>query len=205
MIAAFSRAIAAIVGPSRSMWSRATLVIAATPPSQAWVASSRPPSPTSTSATSRSASAKWRKTTAVSSSNSVGSPWRRATRSATASTACDVAGEVVGVDGPAVDHDPLAIADQVRLGRLADAQAGRAQRAPGQGQHAALAVGARDERAADRELRVAQRVEQGPGPAQPQADAEPAAVGQRGERRRGRLGAMATRPATRHSRVSSSS
>ena len=54
MIAAFSRAIAATVGPSRSMWSRATLVIAATPPSQAWVASSRPPSPTSTSATSRS-------------------------------------------------------------------------------------------------------------------------------------------------------
>ena len=30
------------------MWSRSTLVIAATPPSQALVASSRPPSPTST-------------------------------------------------------------------------------------------------------------------------------------------------------------
>ena len=87
MIAAFSRAMAAIVGPSRSMWSRSTFVTTATPPSQAWVASRRPPRPTSTSARSRSASAKWRKTTAVRSSNSVGSPWRRATRSATARTA----------------------------------------------------------------------------------------------------------------------
>ena len=43
---------ARIVGPSRSMWSRSTLVITATPPSQAWVASSRPPSPTSTTARS---------------------------------------------------------------------------------------------------------------------------------------------------------
>ena len=52
MIAAFSRAIAAIVVPSRSVWSSATLVTTATPPSQACVASRRPPSPTSTSATS---------------------------------------------------------------------------------------------------------------------------------------------------------
>ena len=87
MIAAFSRAIALTVEPSRSMWSRSTLVIAATPPSQAWVASSRPPRPTSTTARSTASSANQRNATAVSSSNSVGSPWRRATRSA-AATAC---------------------------------------------------------------------------------------------------------------------
>ena len=44
------------VGPSRSVWSSPTLVSTATPPSQACVASSRPPSPTSTSATSSPAS-----------------------------------------------------------------------------------------------------------------------------------------------------
>ncbi len=59
MIAAFSRAIAVIVGPSRSVWSSPTFVTAATPPSQAWVASSRPPRPTSTRATSSRASAKY--------------------------------------------------------------------------------------------------------------------------------------------------
>ena len=68
------------------MWSSPTFVTTATPPSHACVASSRPPSPTSTSATSRSASAKWRNITAVSSSNSVGAPSRRSIRSAAAST-----------------------------------------------------------------------------------------------------------------------
>ena len=86
MIAAFSRAIAVTVGPRRSVWSRPTLVTTATPPSQAWVASSRPPSPTSTSATSSDDSAKCRNITAVSSSNSVGGPSRGAIRSATGST-----------------------------------------------------------------------------------------------------------------------
>ena len=110
MIAAFSRAIAGIVSPSQSMWSSATLVIAATPPSQALVASSRPPSPTSTSATSTPTSANQRNTTAVRSSNSVGGPWRRATRSATASDLGDQPREVAGVDRLAVDLDPLAVA-----------------------------------------------------------------------------------------------
>ena len=60
MIAAFSRAIAATVGPSHSVWSRSTFVIAATPPSQACVASSRPPSPTSTTARSTASRANQR-------------------------------------------------------------------------------------------------------------------------------------------------
>ena len=152
MIAAFSRAILAIVSPSRSMWSRSTLVTTATPPSQACVASSRPPSPTSTSATSGRTSANRAKTTAVSSSNSVGSPWRRATRSAAAEHATDQPGEVVGGDRPPVDADPLAIGHEVRLGRRTDAIAGGPQRRVGQGEHAALAVGAGHQRAADRQL-----------------------------------------------------
>ena len=54
----------------------------ATPPSQACVASSRPPSPTSTMARSTASRANQVKASAVISSNSVGGPWRRATRSA---------------------------------------------------------------------------------------------------------------------------
>ena len=105
MIAAFSRAIAAIVGPSRSVWSRATLVIAATPPSQAWVASSRPPSPTSTSATSRSRLGEVAEDhrgqqlelgrLAVAARDPVGDGEHR----------LDEAREVAGVDRPAVDRD----------------------------------------------------------------------------------------------------
>ena len=85
-MAAFSRAIAVTVGPSHSIWSRPTLVTTATPPSQAWVASRRPPIPTSTSATSGRVSAKCRNMIAVSSSNSVGGPRRRAMTSASGST-----------------------------------------------------------------------------------------------------------------------
>ena len=51
-IRTFSRAMAAIVGPSWPMWSSPTFVSTATPPSQALVASRRPPRPTSTSARS---------------------------------------------------------------------------------------------------------------------------------------------------------
>jgi hypothetical protein len=111
------------------------------------------------------ASAKWRKTTAVSSS------------------------------------DPLAIRDQVRLRGLADTQASGAEGTPRECQHAALAVRAGDERAAEAELRVAECGEQRSGPTQTEPDAEAAAGRQRGKRlvivgRRGRGG---------HSRVSSSS
>ena len=156
MIAAFSRAIAAIVGPSRSMWSRSTLVIAATPPSQAWVASSRPPRPTSTRATSSPASRevtehdRRQQLELGRDPRGAGRPGRRA-GSTSATRRVNVSASI----GPAIDLDALAIGDEVRLRRLADAEPGRPQRAAGQRQHAALAVGPR--RRARREPRAAGR------------------------------------------------
>ena len=207
MIAAFSRAIAVTVSPSRSMWSRSTLVTTATPPSQAWVASSRPPRPTSTRATSGRTSANQAKTTAVSSSNSVGSPWRRATRSATVRTRPTSRAKSAGGDRPAIDHDAFAVGHEVRLRRGPDPVAGGPQRGVGQGQDAALAVGPGDERAPDRPFRVVELAQQGSRPAQAQADPEPAALAECLERLPvaqavRRLGHR--RPVT-HSRVSSSS
>ena len=86
--------------------------------------------------------------------------------------------ERVGRDRTAVDDQPLAIRHEVRLGRLADPQARGPKRRSGQGQHAALAVRAGDERAAQAELRVAEFVEDGPDPPEAQVDAEPTAVGE---------------------------
>ena len=176
MIAAFSRAIAVTVDPSRSMWSRSTLVIAATPPSQAWVASSRPPSPTSTTARSTRSSANQRKATAVSSSNSVGGAGPAGDPSRGVEDLADEPGERRRVDEPAVDLEPLAIAHQVRLGGLGDAVAGGPQRRPGEGEDAALPVRAADERAAEAQLRVAELAQERPGPAQPEPDPETTAV-----------------------------
>ena len=94
----------------------------------------------------------------------------------------DVTGEVVGADRPAVDDDPLAIGHEVRLRGLADAQAGGAQGTAGERQHAALAVRARDERATHGELGIAEGSKERARPPEAQPDAEPAAVGQCGER-----------------------
>ncbi len=113
----------------------------------------------------------------------------------------DQPGEVVGGDRPAVDADPLAIGDQVRLGRGAGPIAGGSKRGVGQGQHAALAVGAADERAAHGPFRIAQFVQQRPRSPEPKPDAEPAAIGQRLER----LSVGQAHRAAGHSRVSSSS
>ena len=95
----------------------------------------------------------------------------------------DVAGEVGHGDGRAVDDDALAVRHEVRLGRLADAQPGRPERAAGDGQHAALAVRPGDEGAAHGELRVAELAQERAGPAQAEPDAEPTAVGERGQGR----------------------
>ena len=163
------------------MWSRSTLVTTATPPSQAWVASRRPPSPTSTSARSRFGLREV--------AEDHGRQELELRRVAVAprdpvrdgQDGLDVAGEVVDPDRPAVDDDPLAIRDEVGLGGLADAQPRRAQGAAREGEHAALAVGAGDERPADGELRVTERPEQGAGAPEAHPDPEPAAGGERGE------------------------
>ena len=115
------------VGPRRSVWSRPTLVSTATPPSQACVASRRPPRPTSTRATSSPAS---REVAEHHGGQELELRRRRrgAARSGRRAAAPpDEARERRGVDRPPVDHDPLAVRDEVRLGRLADAVAGGAQ------------------------------------------------------------------------------
>ena len=89
--------------------------------------------------------------------------------------ATDQPGKVVGGDRPPVDADPLAIGHEVWLGRRTDAIAGRPERRVGQGEHAALAVGAGHQRAADRQLRMAELAQQRTRPAKPEPDAETAA------------------------------
>ncbi len=114
-----------------------------------------------------------------------------------------VAREVGRIDRLSVDHDPFAIADEMRLRGLAHPVPGGPQRARRQGQDTALPVGPGHEGPAHGALRIAQRPEECASPPQSEVDAESAAVRQRGKRlvvleRRGRAG-------DRHSRVSSSS
>ena len=111
----------------------------------------------------------------------------------------DEPGERRRVDEPAVDLEPLPIAHQVWLGCLGDAVACGPQRRPGEGEDAALPVRAADERAAEAELRVAELVEERPGPAQPEPDPETTAVLEGPER------LLVGEVAQRHSRDSSSS
>ena len=117
----------------------------------------------------------------------------------------DEPGERRRIDGPSVDLEPLPIADEVRLGRLADPVAGRPERRAGEGEHAALAVRPGHQRAAER--RAADRRARGAAPA-----SGPAPAGSRSGRARCERpsaaayvsGRRVTSPA-RHSRVSSSS
>ena len=120
----------------------------------------------------------------------------------------DEAREVGRPDRPAVDHDPLAVRHEMRLGCLADAQPGRPERAPGECEHAALAVRPGHQRAAHGQLRVAELAQQRARPPEAQADRrigpEPRWPAAR-RRRRGRRPTSRPCPRARHSRVSSSS
>ena len=94
MIAAFSSAISASVAPSTASWSRsmrASSVAAGTP---TVVASSRPPRPTSSTATSTASRAKWSRASAVVVSNMVASS--RATSVPSASTPSATASSGIG-------------------------------------------------------------------------------------------------------------
>ena len=115
----------------------------------------------------------------------------------------DMAGEVGRDDGHPVDHDPLAVRHEMGLGRLTDAQPGRPEGTPGDGQDTALAVGAGDQRSPHRALRISQGPQERARPTEAQADAEPPSIGERGQ---GRVVLEVGRCADgRHSRVSSSS
>ncbi len=88
-----------------------------------------------------------------------------------------------GIDRPPVDLQSFAVAHEVRLGRRRHTVSGSLQGGPGEGQHAALPVRARDKRAAHGALRIAQFAQERPRAPEPEPDPEPAAVGQRLERR----------------------
>ena len=91
-------------------------------------------------------------------------------------------GERLRVHRHAVDLEPLAIRDQMRLGRLAGPMPGGLQRRADQRQDAALAVRAGDQGAAEGALRVAETGQQSPRAGQPEVDSEAAARLQRHER-----------------------
>ena len=86
MIPAFSRAMSSTSSPRYSTWSSAIGVTTATVPSATFVASQRPPSPTSTIPASTGASANAAKPIAVSTSNLDSSPCRASTSSTNGST-----------------------------------------------------------------------------------------------------------------------
>ena len=87
------------------------------------------------------------------------------------------------VDGPAVDLEPFPVADQVRLGRRAGADPRGAQGARGEGEHAALAVRAADQGAAQLPLRIAENLQERTCSSQPQPNPESTAIGERPNRR----------------------
>jgi hypothetical protein len=94
----------------------------------------------------------------------------------------DEAREIGRRDRVPGDPDPLAVADEVRLGSLACAIPLRGKAGANERHHAALAVGPADERAANSQLRVPQGRQQGPSPAQAQADPEAPTRLERGNR-----------------------
>ncbi len=78
----------------------------------------------------------------------------------------------LGRDGLPVDGHPFAVAAQVRAGRLGRAVAGCGQRRCRHRGHAALAVGAADEHAAQSPLWMAQASQGRPHATEAQADAD---------------------------------
>ena len=117
---AFSRATSASVGPAYSVWSSPTLVTTATWPSPTFVASHRPSSPTSTTATSTAASANVRKAAAVRISKYDGRTPASTSRSAVARTS---SANVSSSMGSASSGDALVHPLEVRAGVGADAEA----------------------------------------------------------------------------------
>ena len=183
MIGAFSPPMAASVGPRIASWSCWTFVTAATPRSRTFVASSRPPSPTSTMARSTRRRASSAMAAAVSASNSVGGPTpSRRNPVDRREHPLDGRGERGRAQRLAVDRDSLAVADEVRLRHGADCQAGGAQNRLRHRHHGALAVRAADQRAAQPALGVAVLLQQTLDPLEAEADSEAPALGQGGDR-----------------------
>ena len=94
----------------------------------------------------------------------------------------DEAREIVRGDRVTRDPDPFAVGHEMRLRRLPGAIAGGRETRADERDHAALAVGAADERAADPLLGVPESFQQRPGPSEAQADPEPPPCLQRGDR-----------------------
>ena len=75
----------------------------------------------------------------------------------------------------AIDHDPLAVRDKMRLGRLADAIARFAQDGRHELLRAALAVGAANQSAAQLLVRITKPGQEGAGAIESKSDPEPSA------------------------------
>ena len=90
--------------------------------------------------------------------------------------------EGVGFNGLAANPKPLAIGDQMGLGRFADPIPGRGQCGAHERQHAALAVRAGDQGAAERSLGMIEPGQECTCASQPQVNAESPAGLERGER-----------------------
>ena len=172
MIAAFSRAMAVdgVAQPLHVV--EGDVGDRGTPPCHTLVASSRPPRPTSTTATSTPARAEPSERRGREDLE-LGRRRRAAPRPVRlAEHLVDDVCEVGGRDQLAVDDDPLAVAHEVRLRRLADAVTGLAQHRRDQRLDAALAVRPADQRPAQADVRIAQPLEQRPSPAEAKPDAE---------------------------------
>ncbi len=96
----------------------------------------------------------------------------------------DRLGEALRGEGHPVDGDPLPVADEMRLRHRANPHAGRLEHGAHHRDHAPLAVGARDQRAAQAALGMVERLHQRLDTLEAQAHAEAAARGERLDRPR---------------------
>ncbi len=91
-------------------------------------------------------------------------------------------GELLAADRAAIDGDPLAVADEVRLRHRPDPLSRLLEHGPRQGDDAALAVGAADQCSPQASLGMAELVEERLDALQAEADAEASAAAQGGHR-----------------------
>ena len=154
MIPDFSAAMWPLVGPANSLWSMPMLVMTATCASHTLVASQRPSSPTSTTATSTARSANQRNAAAVVVSKYDGRTPVSISRSATAAICSANSSSLIGSPLRLIrSFEPL----EVRAGVRADGQPVRHQQTGDHLRRRALAVGAGDVDDRVGELRIAHR------------------------------------------------
>ncbi len=141
MMPAFSVAIARRQSPTPSVWSNPMLVMTATSASTTLVASNRPSSPTSITATSTATSANHASAAAVTSSNQLGVI---PSSGSTAARSLMAAARSSSLMGSPFQAMPLVEHHEVRAAVGADAESALDQQRGDHAGHRALAVGAGD-------------------------------------------------------------